>query len=188
MISPATADNSRLLSSDLETDSSGDSTTPLGGRVDRKTQLVDLSARVAKAIESTDRNSRGTHAVSMNRASAVGTFADTKTTSTGTLKILGSWEGSVLQKHGDMFVARLVDTKGKHSDEEAEFSIEEVPKSDRDLIDAGAVFYWTIGFWDSISGLRSRVSQIRFRRLPVWSPLELERAKANASRLGQLFE
>lgn len=188
MILPATVDYNRLLPSEQDADNRGDTTIPTGGRFDRKTQLIDLSARVARKFETGEKNSRGTHVVNANRAISVGTFTDTKTTSTGTLKILGSWEGAVLQKNGDMFVARLVDTKGKHSDEEAEFSVEEVPKSDRDLIDSGAVFYWTVGFWDSIGGLRSRISQIRFRRLPVWSPAELERAKANASRLGQLFE
>ncbi|MES2694659.1 MAG: hypothetical protein V4773_14385 [Verrucomicrobiota bacterium] len=108
-------------------------------------------------------------------------------TQAGVFHELSRWEGVVIQENGDEFSARLTDPYGKRADEEAEFPIDEIPSFDRELVQQGAVFYWSIGYWDSISGLRSRISQIRFRRLPVWSASELRKARANAGRLSELF-
>jgi hypothetical protein len=73
-------------------------------------------------------------------------------------------------------------------DEEAEFPMEEVSDADRSFIMPGAVFYWNIGYIDNISGQRTRASVIRFRRLPVWRPEELERAKLKARHLSDLLD
>jgi len=100
---------------------------------------------------------------------------------------LQKWEGSILQVLDDSFFARLIDLTSGGSDEEAEFPIEEVSDADRSLVEPGAVFYWNIGYIDSISGQRTRSSMIRFRRLPVWRSEELERARRRAQRLSDLL-
>jgi hypothetical protein len=101
---------------------------------------------------------------------------------------LQKWEGIVLQVLDDSFVARLVDLTSGGMDEEAEFPMEEVSDADRSFIMPGAVFYWNIGYIDNISGQRTRASVIRFRRLPVWRPEELERAKLKARHLSDLLD
>lgn len=90
---------------------------------------------------------------------------------------LQKWEGTVVEVLDEGFFARLVDLTSGGVDEEAEFPLEEVSDADRPLIAPGAVFYWNIGYFDSLSGQRTRSSVIRFRRLPVWRVEELERAK-----------
>lgn len=90
---------------------------------------------------------------------------------------LQKWEGTVVEVLDEGFFARLVDLTSAGVDEEAEFPLEEISTADRSLIAPGAVFYWNIGYFDSLSGQRTRASVIRFRRLPVWRAEELERAK-----------
>jgi hypothetical protein len=130
----------------------------------------------------------GTHHVGVNRPTLPFTIHMLRGVEAGSFHEISRLEGNVLERNGDVFTARLVDLNGGHSDEEAEFSIEEVQKCDRDLAVPGAVFYWTVGFWDSLLGLRSRVSQICFRRLPVWDEFKLKKAKLDAESLGKLFE
>lgn len=101
---------------------------------------------------------------------------------------LQKWEGTVLQILEDSFFARLVDLTSGGVDEEAEFPVEEVSDADRSLIRPGAVFYWNIGYIDNISGQRTRASVIRFRRLPVWRPEELERARRKAQHISDLLD
>lgn len=98
---------------------------------------------------------------------------------------LQKWECAVEEIKEDSFVARLVDLTSHGPNEEAEFSFEEVPITDLPLLKRGAVFYWNIGYSDSISGQRTRVSVVRFRRLPVWKTEELDAAKREAVRLGE---
>ena len=101
---------------------------------------------------------------------------------------LQKWEGTVLQVLEDSFFARLVDLTSSGVDEEAEFPVEEVSDADRPLIMPGAVFYWNIGYIDNISGQRTRASVIRFRRLPVWRPEELERTERKAQHISDLLD
>jgi hypothetical protein len=96
---------------------------------------------------------------------------------------LQKWEGSVLEIGEESFTARLIDLTQEGVDEEAEFSKEEVAESDLPLFKPGAIFYWNIGYEDSLTGQRTRVSMMRFRRLPVWSKEELRAAKREAIRL-----
>ncbi len=93
---------------------------------------------------------------------------------------LQKWEGTVLQVSEESFFARLIDLTSDGADEEAEFPLEEVSDADRPLIGTGAIFYWNIGYIDSLSGERTRASIIRFRRLPVWRAEELTKAKQKA--------
>jgi hypothetical protein len=87
----------------------------------------------------------------------------------------------------DSFIAVLEDLTSEGENEEAEIPIEEVPASDRGLLEPGAMFYWCIGYLDRVGGQRMRASEIRFRRLPAWSERELSRARKEAEELTELF-
>lgn len=101
--------------------------------------------------------------------------------------LLQKWEGVVTNITEDSFTARLTDLSETGPDEEAEFSLEEVPESDRKLLSPGAVFYWCIGYFDTISGQRIRGSAIRFRRLPAWTEEELATARRQAEQTRNLL-
>jgi len=60
---------------------------------------------------------------------------------------LQKWEGYVTEVGSVTFRARLHVLLGEGSDQEAEIYIEEISPADRGLIEPGAVFYWTIGYW-----------------------------------------
>jgi hypothetical protein len=99
---------------------------------------------------------------------------------------LQSWEGVVLEVDEDSFSARLADISGEHQDEEVELSKEELSEFDLDLLERGAIFYWTIGYRQRLpNGARERVSRIRFRRLPAWSKAELTTAHERAETLSR---
>lgn len=92
------------------------------------------------------------------------------------------WRGVVLKIYEDCFLCRLVDQDGNSPDEEAEILLSEISDEDLQLIDIGAVFYWSIGYQTNRSGTRSRSSIIRFRRLPVWKSEELSEAQKKAEK------
>ncbi len=98
---------------------------------------------------------------------------------------LQKWEGVVLRIQDETFSARLSDLTTAHADEEAELPIAEVSAADRDLLQAGAFFYWTIGYLDDRYGQRQRASRIRFRRLPAWTHEEVEAARREADALAE---
>ncbi len=85
-----------------------------------------------------------------------------------TFRKLQEWEGHVIEIGADEFVARLVDrTPGhSHETEEASIPLAELSDSDTAKIAVGSIFRWVIGYEDSPSGVRRRVSQIAFRDLP----------------------
>lgn len=92
------------------------------------------------------------------------------------------WRGVVLKIYKDCFLCRLVDQDGNSPDEEAKILLSEISKEDLQLIDIGAVFYWSIGYQTNPSGTRTRSSIIRFRRLPVWRSEELSEAQKKAEK------
>jgi hypothetical protein len=100
---------------------------------------------------------------------------------------LHKWQGIVLEVGNGSFFAKLVSLNGKDPDEEAEFSVEEVSKDDWPFIRAGAVFYWSIGYFDFHKGQRLRASIIRFRRLPAWTRKELDDANKRATEIRDFF-
>jgi hypothetical protein len=109
---------------------------------------------------------------------------DSQVRSADTLIPLQAWEGAVLNVGVDSFTARLVDTAGEHPDEEIDLSKDELSPFDLDLLEPGAIFYWTIGYRQQLPvGARERVSRIRFRRLPAWSNAELTVARERADDL-----
>lgn len=103
-------------------------------------------------------------------------------------KLLQLWEGYVSDINGDEFTATVCDrTNPDYPNEEVVFSIEEVTPDDRELLQKGAVFYWSIGYADSIGKPRSRESRIRFRRIPGWTQREIDSSRNKAKELAQLF-
>lgn len=100
--------------------------------------------------------------------------------------IVQNWEGTVLEIGAETFWARLATLAGEEGDQVAEIFLDEIDADDRALLAPGAVFYWSIGYLDKPSG-RERFSQIRLRRLPMWSAAELTAAEKKADELGELL-
>lgn len=100
---------------------------------------------------------------------------------------LQRWEGVVLEVEGEHFSARLTNLTADGPLEEAQLQLIDVADEDLDLVQRGAVFYWSIGYMNSSSGQRSRVSTLRFRRLPVWSREEIEAGKLRAATIAEIL-
>ena len=97
------------------------------------------------------------------------------------------WEGVVLGIERDVFRARLVDLDRQTPDEEAEIYLSEVSDEDRVLVEPGAIFYWSIGYYTDRTGQRMRRSLVRFRRLPTWTKSELDEARREAEKTSKLL-
>lgn len=87
------------------------------------------------------------------------------------LRPLYQWEGVVEEVNGDSFRARLVPYEdGQPIPSRIEFSEfahdDLADESDADLVEEGAVFYWTIAKSRNPAGTTTNVSLVRFRRLP----------------------
>jgi hypothetical protein len=102
--------------------------------------------------------------------------------------LMQKWEGVVTQIGDDSFLATLRDISAGGEDEEAEIFTEEISPADMSLLGKGAVFYWCIGYRDTLTGQRIRASEIRFRRLPAWSKRELDAAQKEAEELSDLLK
>lgn len=99
---------------------------------------------------------------------------------------LQKWEGYVTEVFEETFRAQLTPIKGQGGGQETEILLQEIDEKDRQLVEPGAVFYWSIGYDDRPSG-RQRASRIRFRRLPAWSAREIEHANQDATRIKSLL-
>lgn len=97
------------------------------------------------------------------------------------VEVLQKWEGYVEEIGEETFTARLVDKSGTEPEQQAELLISDVAIDDRDLLVAGGVFYWTIGYRNDVCGGLRRTSSLRFRRLPAWSQKELSKAREQAA-------
>lgn len=96
------------------------------------------------------------------------------------------WEGHVLEVGRETFRARLTPLVGEPGEHIANIYLEEVDKAERDLVEPGSIFYWSIGYRDLVSG-RRRESFIRFQRLPNRSEREIETARRRGEELLQLL-
>jgi len=94
------------------------------------------------------------------------------------------WKGIVLEIGEESFVARLENLTERTIDERAEFDLDVLDDVDLPMVAVGAVFYWSIGNLDTTSG-RKRTSQLRFARLPGWTPEELGIARRRAKELAE---
>ena len=102
-------------------------------------------------------------------------------------RVLQKWQGYVIEVGEETFWARLVTLVGKEPDQEAEIYLAEVQEYDRDWVEPGAVFYWSIGSSIKPSGTLMHASIIRFRRLPPWTKGELTVAQGRAERIMDLL-
>lgn len=103
-------------------------------------------------------------------------------------QVLQQWEGEVTAISRDRFTAIIRDrTNRSQPDEEVELPVEEVSPDDRALLELGAVFYWNIGRERTAYGQVKRVSEIRFRRLPMWTKQDLRAIESEAKELRKLF-
>src|SRR5215217_2970314 len=78
---------------------------------------------------------------------------------------LEKWEGKVISISDDQFVAEVVTLAAGpwskdllRKTEFAEFSMTEVSPGQRELLQPGAIFYWSIGYRDQPSGQRTNES------------------------------
>jgi hypothetical protein len=95
------------------------------------------------------------------------------------------WQGVVEGVSEQGFRARLTPApNGSEPTREIEytdFTWEEIPDADRDLVQEDAVFYWTIARRTNDAGTRRNESLVRFRRLPPISGAH-ERAALEEAR------
>ena len=97
------------------------------------------------------------------------------------------WEGYVVEVQKESFAARLTDLTNPGTQEDAEFAACELSPDDLPLLRTGAVFYWTIGRQTDSTGRQQTISELRFRRLPSWTPEEYREASVEAKRIAHLL-
>lgn len=96
--------------------------------------------------------------------------------------LLKKYEGFVASRSEHSFCARLFENQSDYPVLEAEFDLEELSETDRELAVEGATMVWTIGYRYEGS-TRKRESAIYLRRLPAWTEKEIEQAKRTATEL-----
>lgn len=98
------------------------------------------------------------------------------------------WECTVISLGCESFVATMRSLRDPdETEKEAEIPLEEINPDDLELLELGAVFYWTIGYEISPAGTRRRFSLIKFRRMPAWSKKDVQRVRADAAELYEMF-
>ncbi len=103
-------------------------------------------------------------------------------------KVLQQFEGVVTELSDDSLIAELIDLTDKSKRREvAEIPLSEISPADQPLVEPGCVFYWIMGYETTTGGQQSRVSEIRFRRSPRWSPNEIEAIKKEGQELFDQF-
>jgi hypothetical protein len=105
-------------------------------------------------------------------------------------KAIKNWEGVVEEVGDKTFFATVRDASNPvdNGNEQLEIEIEDVDEPDRELIVEGGIFYLTIGYNVRRGGQRIKGIQIVFRRMPMWSARDIERAQKQAARYQDLFE
>src|SRR5437899_1756674 len=82
--------------------------------------------------------------------------------------LLKKYEGFVTSRSEQSFTARLAENASDFPLLAAEFDVEELSETDRELAVEGAAMVWTIGYRYEGS-TRKRESAIYMRRLPPWT-------------------
>ncbi len=101
--------------------------------------------------------------------------------------LLKKYEGFVTARSDHSFSARLFESMSDYPVVEAEFELEELSESDRELATEGAPMIWTIGYaYDGST--RKRESLIYLRRLPAWSDKELEQGRQATEDLARAIQ
>lgn len=94
------------------------------------------------------------------------------------------WEGTVFEvDHAASVMHVLLDAKIGHMPRHTgEIDLEWVSEQDQDLVRPGAVFYLTL-FKRTKHGSIENAQELRFRRRPSWSAMQLERIQEDAAML-----
>ena len=102
-------------------------------------------------------------------------------------EVLQDWEGIVETIEDGTFTALLRDLTRYETrpHEMADFSIEDISKDDRELLEPGAIFFFTVGRSTKPNGQQERFARIEFRRLPVWTDADFKRTEMRAQRLAR---
>lgn len=98
------------------------------------------------------------------------------------------WRGRVIDVGTETFRAIVKDLDRPAPEEEVAIYLREVGEADRPLLHEGAVFYWHIGYEDTLGGQRTRASVIRFQRRPGWTDEDLREAQSWAARMRRLVQ
>lgn len=111
------------------------------------------------------------------------------TESLKSFKVLESWVARVetVDLEAQTFTALVSSEIHTGTREAAEFTFDEISEDDRALIQAGAIFYWSVGYQIDEFGGRSTASVVRFRRVHHWRPKEIREARARASEYADWF-
>lgn len=108
-------------------------------------------------------------------------------TSTGEhrqFQVLREWIGEIVEVKADSVVALLDEADDStHHAEIVELPISDFAPGDTDLLKSGSTFYWSIGYETSIGGSVVRQSEIRMRRMPSWSPNNVESLRSTARKM-----
>jgi hypothetical protein len=103
-------------------------------------------------------------------------------------KIIQKWECYVVDVGDHTFWARIVPIKGEGVEQEVEIYKSEVLSDEYQLIEKGAIFYWSIGYKKTRSGTIQKDSMIRFRRKLNWDDSDFQKASLNARKLKDFFQ
>lgn len=95
--------------------------------------------------------------------------------------LLKKYDGYVLSRDATTFMVRLYENSNEYPAIDAEFELEELSETDRDLAVEGAAVVWTIGYHEN--GPRKRESLVYLRRRPSWNEKETNEANASAEAL-----
>ncbi|MGB5942508.1 MAG: hypothetical protein WBG71_06460 [Leeuwenhoekiella sp.] len=93
-------------------------------------------------------------------------------------KKVQNWRGVVLGIFEESFEARLEDLTNFGTDEIVELDLEEISPADYDLLEIGALFYWSVGRFMENGQIVNR-SDIRFQRLITLDESDIEKTKTN---------
>ncbi len=103
-------------------------------------------------------------------------------------KPLQQWRGTVTTIAESEFDAELRDlTDRTRARETATFRFGELSDGDQDLVQIGAVFYWSIGYELTPTRQRKLVATIIFRRLPRWTKRQLDAVRAMANEIEEIL-
>lgn len=95
------------------------------------------------------------------------------------------WEGTVLSVDPDegIISTQLVAKIGEVARHTADISFEWISEQDKELVQPGAIFYLTLYKRTKLAGSIENSQELRFRRRPSWSSMELKRIDKRASTL-----
>lgn len=149
----------------------------LRGPVEKRESVLESHAAVADALASTvEKDSSPAKPRRVPQTRVLRSQPDQR------YILLKKYEGFVTARGEDSFSARLFENNSDYPVVEAEFDLEELSETDRELAVEGAPLVWTIGYAYEGS-TRRRESLIYLRRLPAWSSKELEKGRSAAEDL-----